>query len=485
MIEKIKVKKPIVGVVAVAHGTYWAQFEGLLEQMQVYHTEFLRIVSQNDVEVLDGGIVSESIVAGEVADRFAGAGVDLVLVNMITYATSSVFAPILRGVNAPMVLVALQPRDHMEYAKATTRMQLENDNICSVPEFCGAALRMNRRIADVIIGKLYDDARAQTAIAEWCGVAKALRRMKHARLGLMGHVLEAMYDMHTDPTMVFGTFGIHVPLLEIDALLEEAKKVTPAEIEQQKEIICREFDMPDPGVDSVTMKLTEEDLLRAARSSAALLRFVERYALDGLAYFYEGTPGSEIYDLQSSLIVGNSLLIAKGIPMCGEYDVKTCIAMLIMEAIGIGGSFAEIHPFDFEGNCILVGHDGPHHIQLADGKPVLRSLTKYHGKAGHGASVEFNLKAGPFTMLSINQDGSGKFRFVIAEGVSEKGPIPATGNTNTRAVFGEDTPAFIRRWCLAGPTHHFALGCGNYARALEKLGQVLGIDTIVVRTNEE
>ena len=171
--------------------------------------------------------------------------------------------------------------------------------------------------------------------------------------------------------------------------------------------------------------------------------------------------------------------------MCGEYDIKTCIAMLIMEAIGIGGSFAEIHPLDFESNCVLVGHDGPHHIQLAHGKPVLRSLTKYHGKAGSGASVEFKLREGPFTILSINQDGNGKFRFVIGEGISNEGEIPATGNTNTRATFGSDTVDFLRRWCMAGPTHHFAMGCGNYAETLEKLGQVLGIDTFVIGTNEK
>ena len=57
--------------------------------------------------------------------------------------------------------------------------------------------------------------------------------------------------------------------------------------------------------------------------------------------------------------------------MCGEFDIKTCIAMLIMDRLDIGGSFAEFHPFDFKEDFILVGHDGPHHLRIADGKPIL------------------------------------------------------------------------------------------------------------------
>ena len=484
MLKRVPAKRPVIGIFAVAHGTYWNQFPGLKENMQKYHSDFVALVANNEVEIVDLGIVDDSITANEAAVQLNAADVDLIFCNMITYATSSVFAPVLRNCSAPVVLAALQPRSAMDYEKANTFMQLENDNICSVPEFCGVASRMDRQIYDIIIGMLYKDAKAEAAIREWCLIAKTLRTLRGARIGLMGHVLEAMYDMHTDPTAVFTAFGIHVPLLEIDDLLEEYHKVTEEEIAEQTAIIREEFDMPEPKSDPVTMKLTEEDLFYAEKASAALERFRKDYKLDGLAYFYTGTEGSENRKLASSLILGNSMLIARGVPMCGEFDIKTCIAMLIMDTIGIGGSFAEIHPFDFDSDCILVGHDGPHHIQLAQGKPVVRSLKKYHGKEGSGASVEFKLKEGPFTMLGINQTADGGFRFVIGEGISNAGAIPPTGNTNTRASYLPDTPTFIKNWCMAGPTHHFAMGTGNYARTLEKLGRVLGVETIVVGTNQ-
>jgi L-arabinose isomerase len=154
--------------------------------------------------------------------------------------------------------------------------------------------------------------------------------------------------------------------------------------------------------------------------------------------------------------------------------------MLIEDRLDIGGSFAEFHPLDFKEGFVLVGHDGPHHLNIADGKPVIRSLLKYHGKPGQGASVEFKIKEGPITMLSIGLTAQGKFKFVIAEGESVRGPIPATGNTNTRGFFQPDVRTFLRRWVAEGPTHHFALGVGHHAHSIKKIADVLGIEGVIV-----
>jgi L-arabinose isomerase len=215
----------------------------------------------------------------------------------------------------------------------------------------------------------------------------------------------------------------------------------------------------------------------------ALERFVEEHELDGLAYYYEAEPESPMRKLVTNLIVGNSLLTAAGFPMCGESDLKTCVAMLIENRLDIGGSFAEFHPIDFQEGFVLVGHDGPHHLNIAEGRPILRSLVKYHGKPGAGASVEFRIKEGPITMLSIGINSGGRFKFVIAEGQSVRGPIPPTGNTNTRAFFQPEVRTFLKRWAAEGPTHHFALGSGHHARLIQQVGEILGLETAVV-TNQ-
>lgn len=466
---------------SVVHGVYFQQFDGLEEALRRYHKETIRLVEANDVQVFDYGMVDSNSKAYEVAEKICGDRIDLILCNMITYATSSVFAPIVQLTNLPIVLLALQPRKALDYTKASTFMQLENDNICSVPEFTGVAIRYGKPVQDVIIGTLYEDAQVSKELTQWCDIAKVLHSLKGARIGLMGHVLESMYDMHADPTAVSASFGLHVPLLEIDDVVREYQAVTEEEIEGKKKLILEVFETPDPKSDPVTRKLTEPDLIRSAKGAAALDRFIEKYQLTGLAYYYEGTEGTLAREVATSFIVGNSILNAEGVPMCGEFDLKTCIAMLIMDRLNIGGSFAEFHPFDFAEDFILVGHDGPHHIAIAEGKPILRSLTKFHGKPGSGASVEFKIKEGPITMLGITQTAGGKFKFVIGEGWSKKGPIPPTGNTNTRGFFEPTTREFVKKWVMEGPTHHYALGVGHHADTIQKIAKVLGIESVIVK----
>ena len=481
MIERKNKRTAKIGMFAVAHNTYFSQFDGLYENLMKYHNDLCKIIQNNTVELVDFGMVDTSEKAYDVAEKMQSANVDLVFCNMVTYATSSVFAPIIREVNRPMVLVALQPRAALDYTKANTFMQLENDNICSVPEFTGVAIRLGKKVSDCIIGTLYGDDEAKGEIARWCNIAKVLHDLKGARMGLMGHTMEAMYDMHADPTAISAAFGVHVPLLEVDNVIELYNMVTEAEIEEKIKVIDEEFDMPDPKSDPITSKLTDADKYQAAKSAVALDKLVEKYNLTGLAYYYEGGAESLHRKVATTFIVGNSILNAQGIPMCGEYDIKTCIAMLIMDRLDIGGSFAEFHPFDFAEDFILVGHDGPHHLKIANGKPVLRSLKKYHGKPGSGASVEFKIKEGPITMLGITQTADNKFKFVIGEGISKEGPIPPTGNTNTRGFFEPTTKEFVKKWVMEGPTHHYALGVGHHADTIAKIADILGIEYVIVK----
>jgi L-arabinose isomerase len=476
-------RKPLtakVGIFGVGHHTYWPQFEGLREEMYRKLSVFVRKVQAQSVEVLEFGMVDDARTAYRVRNELKAASLDLIFCDMLTYATSATFATIIRDVDVPIVLVALQPMKAMDYTRASTYMQLCNDDFCAVPEFTGVAIRMGRRPPPIILGTLEADPEADEEIAEWCRMAHVLHDLKSARIGHFGHVLENMLDLQTDHTALTSAFGCHIVQTECDDLMRHFRRVTERDVEQMTQRVLTLFDTPDPKSDPLTEKVTEKDLAMASRAAVALERFVDEYELDGLAYYYEGEPDSQMRQLVTNLIVGNSLLTAAGFPMCGESDLKTCIAMLIEDRLEIGGSFAEFHPVDFQEGFVLVGHDGPHHLNIANGRPVLRSLTKYHGKPGSGASVEFQIKEGPITMLGISSNYAGKFKFILGEGQSVRGPIPPTGNTNTRGFFEPDVKTFLKRWVAEGPTHHFALGVGNHAHTIGKIGEVLGLETAII-----
>ncbi len=476
-------RKPLaadIAVFGVCHKAYWSQYPGLREVLTCCFEVFLGTVRDGGCNVIELGIADDAESAYAVMKRIKAVDPDLVFCDMLSYATSATWGIIAREIDAPIVLVALQPDRALNYENATVFRQLVNDPICALPEFAGVSVRMGKPSPPCIIGVLEGDPRVRSELELWYRMARVLHDLRRARIGHMGHTLESMLDMNFDPTSFTAQFGLHVVHTEPDDVMKHYRRVSAEEIDARSREILSFFDTPEPVADPDTRKLTDEDLRVAARSYAALCAFIEEKRLDGLAYYYEAEKGSEMRTLVSNFIVGNSLLTAAGFPMCGESDLKTCVAMLVFDRLDIGGSFAELHPIDFNEGFILVGHDGPHHINIAEGTPVLRSLVKYHGKPGSGAGVEFSIKEGPITIMSIGQKADGTFKFIIAEAESRIGPIPATGNTNTRVFFAPDPVSFLKRWLAEGPTHHFALGVGRHAEDLLLLGKVLGIEAVDV-----
>ena len=474
-------KKAKIAIVGLGHYIYFNQFEGLREELMQKSEDFKAYLDTTVCDVLDLGYADCVEGAFEAVRRLKKEDADLLFVIMSTYVPSAVCAPFARYIDIPQVLVGIQPLEHLDYSHTTTYMQLCNDDVCAMPEVAGVYERLGKPIPSCIVASSLQSEKIKKRVSEWVAAATVMAGFKYETFGYLGHTYEGMYDMHTDPTAFTAAFGSHVKMLEMCELARLSEEVTEEEIKEQIGEITDTFEICDPSIDPLTDFVKEEDLAYSARQAAALKKMVQSNKLTALAYYYKSEPNNPYEQLAANLIIGNTLLTSSGIPLAGEADLKTAAAMLIMKNIGGGGSFAEIHPFDTSNDVVLIGHDGPHNIAIAEGKPRLRKLKKYHGKSGSGIGVEFSLKAGPITLLSINVDRNGKFRMIAAEGMSIAGDIPQTGNTNTRVSFGCDVCDFLARWCEAGPTHHLALGVGHHMETLRKFAKISGIELIEVR----
>lgn len=474
-------KRTKIAVVTVGHYIYFEQFEGLYEDLSAKSDRFKKYLGRDDIEVFDAGYVDKPEESFEAVRALRREDVDLLFVILSTYVPSSVCAPFARYLDVPQVLVGIQPRDHLDYSHTTTYMQLVNDDICAMPEVAGVYERLGRDIPACIVASESQQEYIKGEVDSWINAAKAMAGFKYETLGYLGHTYEGMYDMHTDPTAFTAAFGAHVKMLEICELARLSDEVSEDEIKAKIDEISSVFEICDPSIDPLTDYVKTEDLVYSARQAVALEKLVKNNKLAALAYYYKSEPNNPYEQLAANLIIGNTLLTSSGTPLAGEADLKTAAAMMIMKNIGGGGSFAEIHPFDTTDDVVLVGHDGPHNIAISEGKPRLRKLKKYHGKSGSGIGVEFSLKSGPITMLSISVDRNGKFRMIAAEGESLAGDIPQTGNTNTRVSFGVPVCEFLAHWCEAGPTHHLALGTGHHIETLKKLSRMMGIELRIVK----
>jgi L-arabinose isomerase len=277
--------------------------------------------------------------------------------------------------------------------------------------------------------------------------------------------------VYTDLTKQSATFGTHIELLEMCELKKYHDEVTDAELEEK----IMEFHSTFEVVEACE----QEEIMRAAKTSVALDKLVEVHKLGSMAYYYEGENGNAYENMVTSVIAGNTLLTGKNIPVAGECEVKNAQAMKIMDAFGVGGSFSEFYGMDFNDDIVMLGHDGPAHVAIAEGKVQLVPLPIYHGKPGKGLSIQMTVQHGPVTILSV-VEGKDEVFLLVAEGESVEGPILQIGNTNSRYRFPIGAKEFMNQWSKRGPAHHCAIGVGHNVHKMEKLGHLMRIKVVQI-----
>lgn len=471
--EKVK-----VGLFGVGLNTYWGQFEGLLDRLTGYQERIKnKMQSYDNIEVIDAGMIDDIDKANDAASLMKKEDVELLFIFISTYALSSTLIPIVNRLNVPVLLLNMQPLPAIEYDKlnsmgdrgAMTGEWLANCQACSVPEFSSVFNRASVKY-DIISGYL-DDDEAWKEFSEWITAAKISSGMRKNRMGVLGNYYGGMVDVYSDLTLQSTVFGTHIEVLEMCELADIRKSVRTEELEQKINEFGKTFLIDD--------SCSSSEIERAAQTSVALDKLVEKHRLGSMAYYYAGTNGNEYENIITSVIAGNTLLTGKNIPIAGEYEIKNAQAMKIMALIGIGGCFSEFYAMDFNDDIIMLGHDGPAHFIISEGKVRLVPLPVYHGKPGKGLSIQMSVKHGPVTLLSVVEGNNG-LSLLAAEGESVPGPILNIGNLNSRYKFPISAKEFINKWSKAGPSHHCSIGIGHVTGILKKYAFMLDIPITVI-----
>lgn len=490
-------QKPVIGIYTCGLKTYWTQFPGLRERL-IGYGRFLEKRMGQWGEVRNFGLVDDEITARKAGEWFNEQNVDIIFLHCGTYATSASILPVHQICKASVVVLNLQPTAQINYGETTTGEWLAHCGACVAPEISNLFNRANIpfHLVSGLLGmdetpaiSLADEntacrpeaTAAWKKIYEWIKAAEVVRTLRYSRFGFLGGNYSGMLDLYSDFTMLQAQSGIHVEVLEMCDLDRALKQVSDSDVNDKMKEISEMFIISgDSPSDPRVKKPSDEQLKWSATVAAAQERMVKEYDLDALSYYYHGSDGNDYERLQGGFIVGHSLLTAKGIPCAGEADIKTALAMKICDIIGVGGSFCEIVVTDYVNGTILIGHDGPFHINISSEKPVLRGMDVYHGKKGAGISVEAKVMAGEITTLNVTQTVDGKLRFIVSEAEATEGTIMTIGNTQTHAKFKYDPDTYMEKWFEQAPTHHCALSIGHNAGIFTKVGKLLNIETVVL-----
>jgi L-arabinose isomerase len=475
-------RKLRAGLFSIGLDAYWPQFAGLQQRLEGYNKLISNRLAKDEIQVVNLGLIDTPEKAVTAGHQFREADVDLIFLHVATYALSSTVLPVVRRARTPVIILNLAPGaaiDYPAFNELRDRGKMTGEwlawcQACPVPEIANVFQRCGIPFHQVT-GMLENDPGAWAEIDGWLDAARVAHTMEHNRLGLMGHYYNGMLDIYSDLTLQCASFGGHMEIVEVDELAALRASVTANETAGRVAHFQQAFDVqPD---------CPPNELQRAARTSVARARLVDRHNLGSLAYYYLGTGNAANEDVISSIILGTSLLTARGIPVAGEYEIKNVQAMKIMDSFGAGGSFTEYYAIDFNDDIVLMGHDGPGHLAIAEGKTKVRPLGVYHGKVGTGLSVEMSVKHGPVTLLSVVETAGGSLKLLTAEGESVPGPILEIGNTNSRYRFSIGARKFIESWNAEGPAHHCAVGIGHISDKIRKLGALLDLQVITIGPN--
>jgi L-arabinose isomerase len=475
-----KTSQPIkIGLFGIGLDTYWDQFEGLEQRLQGY----IEIVSSKlngyGADVVNLGLVDTPKKAFAAGAQFKREDVELIFLYVTTYALSSTVLPVVKKAKVPVIVLNLAPDaaiDYNTFNNLNNRTKMTGEwlaycSACPVPEIANVFKRSNIPFHQ-ITGTLHNDPQVWQEVEEWIAAANVAHTMYNNTLGVMGNYYGGMLDIYSNLTLQCATFGGHIEIIEVDELSALRNEATDDEVDAKIQTINQWFDVqPDCPDDEVS---------RAAITAVALDKLVAKYNLGSIAYYHKGSGNPANEDTMSSVILGTSLLTGKHVPVAGEYEIKNAQAMKIMDSFGAGGSFTEYYAMDFKADVVLMGHDGPCHPAIAEGKIKVKPLQVYHGKVGKGLSVEMSVKHGPVTLLSVVETVDGKIMLLVAEAESVAGPILEIGNTNSRYKFPIGAKGFVEAWNSHGPAHHCAIGKGHIASKIKKLGHLLGLEFVKV-----
>jgi L-arabinose isomerase len=455
-------KRPKIGLLPTGHFYYWPQFPNLKEMGMKMYRKLLGTLERR-CEVVAPDLVDTFEKGQKAAGLFKDENVDMVLIFPLGYTTSMQIVPAARELDVPIRILNAHEDSSYEYARADTAIYLHHEGVCCIPEYAGALVNLGRRFR--VRTGFFDQPRLWDELeADFRGAAAA-KFFRNMNVGLIGEVYTHMSDMPVDEHRLLRATGRMLKRPEVEEIEEAFHRVSGDQLED----MFRQF----RTLYEVDRTVTNEHMRFSARLAVAYDEVVKRHDVFAFGYYWWGHK-ELVTQLRAQSNLAVSRLAALGRPGVTEGDVKSAMAVKIMDLLGAGGMFVEFFSMNFDEDFILMGHDGPSNINMAEGRPRLQHLEVHHGKSGHGLGIDFDMKEGPVTLLNLTQHKAGDtFKLVYSVGEIIAGPILNIGNPNCRVRVSSPIHEFIDAWCQHGPSHHIAIGYGDRSKELEIFAEAM------------
>jgi len=455
---------PRIGLLPTGHKIYWAQFPELKQLGLSMYEKYLTVLAKlGDVVTYNDAPVDTPEKSKAAGDFFKRKGIDILLIFPFGYTTGMVVVPAVQQLDnhIPIRLINSHEDASYDYKSADTTVYLHHEGVCCIPEYAGTLKRLHKEF--VVRSGALDDERMWKEIESDCQGAAAARGFRNSRFAIIGDTYTNMTDMPTDEHRILAATGQLIIRPEIEEIHEAAIRVTESQLKRMYDELRNLYRVDD--------SVTNEHMRESARLCVAYEEIVRKHDINAFGYYWWGKT-EEITQLRSDSALAVSRLASLGCPGVTEGDLKTAMAMRMLDLMGAGGFFLEFFSMDFEDDFIMMGHDGPSNINMAKGQPRLQHLEVHHGKTGRGLGIDFEMYEGPVTLVNLTQFYEGDlFKIIYSVGEIIDGDLLNIGNPNCRVRVAKNIPEFVNDWCQQGPCHHIAMGYGDLSLQLETFGE--------------
>jgi L-arabinose isomerase len=418
-------------------------------------------------EVVHAGLVEEEHQAIAAARMFNAADVDLIVAMELAYTKGMIPARALLETTQPVLVWNAQKIRRLDESDGFDVVML-NSGMAGMPELTALLLRTGREYA--LVTSLFDDPEGRRKVQEVIQAAAVRRRLKDAKIALVGHHFEGMTDLMYDDLSMRQDLGPVTWPLEPEKIAVRMGEIAQADVDA---LMAEERA-------KYTVEMEAPLFERSVRLALALESVIRERGFDAFTAFDQVW----LTDPRVGIIpsYGTGRLCEIGIPTSPEGDVNTAVAQLILQELAGQATTLENYVIDYDQDAVMFSHDGHGNPAMGTkGAVKVKHSIYYHGVHGFGAGFEFAYEPGPITNLAVVTTGYGQWRFVISEG--ELLPFPPREISAPQTLFKHDTlsiAAWCDAWLRAGATHHMGAAQGRWTAQLLHLATMLGIEAVVV-----
>jgi len=449
---------PMIGLLALSLELYEQLAPALCDQRQRWIRDRLLPTLSRVADVRFTEIVCRREQIEREVREFESIGVDGIMVVCASYSPSQLSLPALLRTRLPLLIWNTQELREVN-GQFTGDQMMANHGVHGTQDLANVLVRHDRKF-DYVTAHL-DDPGAVDKLSDWFIAARAVTRMRHLRLGLLGYPFPGMGDLAVDTTHLAAALGCRWLPIAIEDYNARAAAVSPAEAANLVEVYKAAYDVAED--------VTDLDLEMTARAELALRSIVTDGRLE--AFSFQFTALGEDSRTVTVPFVAASRLMADGVGFAGEGDLVGAAGPWLLNQLRSPATFSEAFTVDYAGNSLLMSHMGEANVAMAPPDRKVRLVARRQPitrTRGRQLALVTTLRPGPATLAALTLGPQQRWRIVASRvQVLDFGNVPDMPVPHFKiAPERGDVRDWLTQYALAGGPHHNAICFGD---AIERL----------------